>query len=114
LGKWLLKKGYAYTMQATVVIPYPGTALFEECKKSGLLKTLDWQDYDMKKPVMKTIYPEDKALGLAQSMYKVSYNPEFILRKIFSLRGMDDFRYWMRASKKVLGHMFDFKRRSRN
>jgi len=31
LGRWLLKKGYAYTMQATVVIPYPGTPLFEDC-----------------------------------------------------------------------------------
>jgi len=29
LGRWLLRKGYAYTMQATIVIPYPGSPLFE-------------------------------------------------------------------------------------
>ncbi|MFH0738938.1 MAG: radical SAM protein, partial [Candidatus Omnitrophota bacterium] len=53
LGEWLLRKGYAYTMQATVVIPYPGTVLFEECKNSDLLNTLDWDAYDMKQPVMR-------------------------------------------------------------
>jgi len=110
LGSWLLKKGYAYTMQATVVIPYPGTPLFSECKDRGWLKTLDWQDYDMKSPVMKVSFPENKIKELAQGMYKVSFQPEFIFRKLFSLEDADDFKYWLRAARKVLGHIFDFKR----
>jgi len=110
LGSWLLKKGYAYTMQATVVIPYPGTPLFSECKDKGWLKTLDWQDYDMKSPVMKVGFPEEKIKELAQGMYKVSFQPEFIFRKLFSLKDPDDLKYWLRASRKVLGHIFDFKR----
>ncbi|MEW6101082.1 MAG: radical SAM protein, partial [Candidatus Omnitrophota bacterium] len=54
LGKWLLKKGLAFTMQATVVIPYPGSPLFRECKQEGSLLTLDWDDYDMKQAVMRS------------------------------------------------------------
>jgi radical SAM superfamily enzyme YgiQ (UPF0313 family) len=110
LGRWLLNKGYAYTMQATVVIPYPGTPLFEECKRKGLLKSLDWDDYDMKEPVMKTPIPSEKLMGLVQGMYKVSFQPEFILRRLFSFKDFDDLRYSFRAAKKVFGHIFDFGR----
>ncbi|PIP20963.1 MAG: B12-binding domain-containing radical SAM protein [Candidatus Omnitrophica bacterium CG23_combo_of_CG06-09_8_20_14_all_40_11] len=110
LGRQLLKKGYAYTMQATVAIPYPGTPLFEECKQKNLLKTFDWDGYDMKSPVMKTRIENNKLMGLVQGMYKASFQPEFILRKIFSLRDLDDLNYYLRAAKKVAGHIFDFKK----
>lgn len=109
LGKWLLTKGYAYTMQATVVIPYPGSSLFEECKQNGWLKSLDWDDYDMKSPVMKSPIPDKELLGLVQGMYKVSLNPEFALRKLFSIKDLDDLKYYLRAAKKVGGHLFDFR-----
>jgi len=110
LGSLLLKKGYAYTMQATLVIPYPGTALFEECKTKGWLKTLDWDNYDMKQPVMQTAIPDDKIMELVQGMYKISFQPKFILRKLFSLKDFDDIKYSLRASKKVWGHILDFRK----
>lgn len=109
LGRWLLRKGYAYTAQATVVIPYPGTILFEECKQKGLLKTLDWDIYDMKQPIIQAQINDNKIRELTQGMYKISFHPEFILRKFFSLKDANDFKYVLRAAKKVLGHIFDFK-----
>ncbi|MCM8770289.1 MAG: B12-binding domain-containing radical SAM protein [Candidatus Omnitrophica bacterium] len=108
LGKWLLQKGYAHTMQATVVIPYPGSPLFEECASKKLLKTLNWEDYDMKHLVMRTEVPEEKIMSLVQSMYKVSFSPEFVIRKLLSLRDKEDLKYSIRAAKKVMGHIFDF------
>ena len=108
LGKWLLKKGFAYTMQATVVTCYPGTPLFEECKEKALLTTLDWSRYDMKEPIMKIDFPKEKLMGLVQGMYSVSFNPEFIWRKLISIRELDDIRYFLRAGSKVMGHLFDF------
>ena len=113
LGKWLLKKGYAYTMQATLVIPYPGSPLFEECKQRGELKTFDWDRYDMKEPVMSSAIPDDKIRGLIQGMYKVSFSPEFALRKLFSFRDKDDLRYSVRAARRVFGHVLDFSCKSR-
>jgi len=110
LGRWLLKKGYAYTMQATVVIPYPGSGLFKECKENGQLKTLDWDKYDMKEPVMKAQIPETKIMDLVQEMYRISFQPEFILRRLLSIRDIDDIRYGLRAARKVTGHIFDFKK----
>lgn len=111
LGKWLLKKGYAYTMQATVVIPYPGTPLFQECKEKGWLDTLNWDDYDMKHPVMRTPIHDEKMMQLVQGMYRVSFQPEFILRKLFSLKDADDLKYYLRVLRKVSGHIFDFTKR---
>lgn len=111
LGKWLLKKGYAYSMQATIVIPYPGSGLFKECKENGWLKSLDWDDYDMKRPVMHTPIPEDKLMQLVRKMYKVSFEPGFILRKMLSVKDIDDLKYSLRAAKQVAGHVFDFKAR---
>ena len=111
MGKFLLKKDYAYTMQSTVVVPYPGTPLFEECKDKGLLYSTDWEDYDMKSPLMKTEFSKEKLLTLVQSLYSVSYSPEFIARKILSIRDIDDVKYFGRAFMKVAGHIFDFRKK---
>lgn len=105
LGKWLLKKDYAYTMQATVVIPYPGTPLFKECKENNQLQGLDWPDYDMRNPVMKLSFSPDKLFSLVRSMYSVSFHPEFIFRKIISIRKIDDIKYFWRAFLKIIGHI---------
>ncbi|MBU1926091.1 MAG: radical SAM protein, partial [Candidatus Omnitrophica bacterium] len=108
LASWLLKKDYAYTMQSTIVIPYPGTPLFEECKENDLLCSTDWEYYDMKKPVMKLQFEPEKLMRLVQSLYSVSYSPEFIARKILSIREFDDVKYFGMAFLKVAGHIFDF------
>ncbi|MCU0666121.1 MAG: radical SAM protein [Candidatus Omnitrophica bacterium] len=110
LGKYLLKKGYAHTMQATIVIPYPGTELFRCCCEEKLLHTLDWNDYDMKHPVMKTNIPDKKIAQLVRGMYNISFDSEFLLRKLSSVKDFDDFRYYLRAARKIFGHLFDFRR----
>jgi radical SAM superfamily enzyme YgiQ (UPF0313 family) len=114
LGTWLLKKGYAYTMQATVVIPYPSAPLFMECQQKGLLTTFNWDDYDMKQSVMKLPFSHAQLMNLVKGMYRVSFQPEFIMRKAISLKDKDDVRYALRAGKKVMGHILDFsKKKSR-
>jgi radical SAM superfamily enzyme YgiQ (UPF0313 family) len=112
LGQWLLKKGLAYTMQATVVIPYPGSPLFGECREKGWLKSLDWNDYDMKRTVMANQMEEERLMHLVQGMYRVTFNPEFMLRKLLSLRDIDDLKYQLRGIQKVMGHIFDFRHRN--
>lgn len=105
----LMRKGYASTLQATIVIPYPGTPLFEECKQKEWLKTLDWERYDMREPVMKTPVGDKKLKEAVQSLYKVAFHPEFIARKIINVRSLEDVRFLGRAALKVGGHILDFK-----
>jgi radical SAM superfamily enzyme YgiQ (UPF0313 family) len=113
LGRWLLRKGIAYTVQATVVIPYPGSKLFEECKASSELSTEDWDNYDMKKPVMKTVFDENQMSKLVRGIYSVAYNPEFILRRAMSVRDIYDILYFVKGFKKASAHIFDFRKNKR-
>jgi radical SAM superfamily enzyme YgiQ (UPF0313 family) len=108
LGRNLLIKNYAYTMQATLVIPYPGTPLFDECLQNGWLLTDDWERFDMREPVMKSPIDGDTLMKLVQGLYSVSFNPEFLLRKLISVKDIGDLKYFLRAGKKVFGHIFDF------
>ncbi len=108
LGRWLLKKGYAYTVQATVVIPYPGSRLFEECKKQGNLSTSDWSRYDMKEPVMNLSFSAEKLFKLVQGIYSTAFSPEFMIRRILSVKDWEDLRYFSRGAKRIMGHIFDF------
>lgn len=109
LGKHLMKKGYADTLQATIVIPYPGTPLFTECRENEWLLTNDWDRYDMREAIMKTPVSGDAIQQAVQSVYKVVFNHEFIYRKVIGIRSVDDVRFIARAVRKVFGHVQDFK-----
>lgn len=109
LSKSLLLNGYAKTMQATIVIPYPGTELFKQCKENGWLTTENWEDYDMRKAIMKTNVGEEKIKKWIQKLYNLSFTPRFLTHKILSIRDLDDIKYYLRAFKKVVcGHLKDF------
>jgi radical SAM superfamily enzyme YgiQ (UPF0313 family) len=110
LGSFLLRKGYAYTVQATVVIPYPGSPLFEECRRNGWLNTEDWSRFDMKEPVMRVPMKDEELLGLVREIYKVGFNPQFILNKVLNIKDLDDLKYFTRAGGKIVGHIMDFKK----
>jgi len=108
LGRQILIKGWAHTLQATVLVPYPGTPLYRECKENGWLLTENYEDYDQRMPVMRTPMGSKKITEAVQSVYKVSFNPEFLTRRIFGIRSWDDVRFLFRAAGKVMGHLMDF------
>lgn len=108
LGRMLLIKGYAKTLQATVCIPYPGTPLYEECRKKDWLQTTDYAEFDMRRPVMKTTVGNERIMQAVQDVYKVAFNPEFLWRRITGIRSWDDVKFIGRAAGKVIGHLTDF------
>ena len=107
-AKEIFRNGWADTLQATIVIPYPGTGLFAECKEKGLLKTEDWDRYDMREPVMKSPLSDLEIKELTQRLYKSFANHKYVLKKLASVRTLDDVRYMLRAAKSVVGHLKDF------
>lgn len=106
--KWLIKKGHAKTWQVTIVIPYPGTPLFDMAKMNGWLRTEDWERYDMREPILKAGMKEQEVLEIVQNLYKVALDPEFILRKVAMIRSLDDIKFMARGAKNMLGHIKDF------
>jgi radical SAM superfamily enzyme YgiQ (UPF0313 family) len=109
VAKKLFSNGYLDTLQATIVVPYPGTPLFSEAKKKGWLTTENWDDYDMKQSVWKSPVSNEDVMKYTQDLYKTALKPKFILRKMVSIRTIDDIKYMARAGKKVFSHLSDFR-----
>jgi len=108
LAKCLFEKGYVDTLQATILIPYPGTPLFAECKKNKWLLTENWDDFDQRMPVMKSPLTDNDIKQLTQELYKSFMTPKFIFRKIAGVRNFNDIKFLLRAAGKVIGHLTDF------
>ena len=109
LTRWLFKEGYIDSLQATIVIPYPGTALFKEAEEKGWLKTKDWDQYDMKEPVLITEMPDQEVLDLVKSLYKSIFSFGFVFRKLKQgLSSPDIFSYYWRLFLKFFSKLKDF------
>jgi radical SAM superfamily enzyme YgiQ (UPF0313 family) len=108
LAKYFFERGWAKTLQVTVVMPYPGTKLFEQAKKEGWLKTVNWDDYDMKKPVMNTPLPEEDVELMARKIYQLFFTPRYIANRVLTIRSLEDIQFILRGVKKVIGHVKDF------
>jgi len=107
----LFKEGLADTLQATIVIPYPGTPLFNEAKRKGWLKTLNWDRYDMREPVLKTEMSDEEIKGLVQDLYKSILTPQFFWRKAReALADWEVFKYYLRMALKFPSKLLDFKK----
>ncbi|MCP4626498.1 MAG: radical SAM protein [bacterium] len=101
-------QGTINTLQATIVIPYPGTPLFEEARKKGWLLTEDWERYDMRESVWKSPVGTREVMAFTQDLYKAALNPSFLMRKLINIRSLDDIAFLQRAGRKVVGHLMDF------
>lgn len=108
LSRTLLSQGNADMLQATMVVPYPGTPLYTEAEANGWLRTTDWDRYDMGTPVLESPITDEELNKLTQGLYRAFLSPRFIARTLFSTRSLDDVRFLGRAGKAVIGHLKDF------
>ncbi len=108
LARKCFHKGYVDTLQATIVIPYPGTPLWKECKEKGWLLTTNYEDYDMRKQIMKSTLTDSEMLQLTRELYSVFLTPTYIIRKISSVRNWSDVKYYFMALRRYFGHLSDF------
>ena len=108
----LFDKGWANSMQATLLMPYPGTRLFKDCDEQGLLRTKDWSLYTMNQPVIKCPMTDGQVLGCIRRAYKAAATPKYVLRKIITIRTKDDFRFLWRGLRFWAGHLKDFSTRA--
>jgi len=110
LARTLLRKGYAYTLQVTMLIPYPGTPLFRELDAADLLATREWADYDMRTLVMKAGVPEEVIKGAVRQVYRAFLHPETLVRRLASTRDpVEDLKFYWRGFLSVAGHLRDFR-----
>lgn len=116
VAKRMFKKGYVDTMQATIVIPYPGTPLYKECIQNDwlLVDPANYEAFDMRGPVMKIPFSHERLMELTQELYSSFFTPQYILRKVLSVRNYDDVKFLVYSAWKILGHLLDFDKKQTN
>ncbi|MDI6784005.1 MAG: radical SAM protein [bacterium] len=107
----LYKTRFGDSLQASVIMPYPGTPLFKEAEQKGWLR-LDpkaYNRYDMTEPVLQTKIDTEK---WCKKMWKVYYEPKFMLKSLVTIRTLDDMKLLFRAARSLLGHLRDYHKES--
>jgi anaerobic magnesium-protoporphyrin IX monomethyl ester cyclase len=111
VAKMLMQKGWANTLQSTVVIPYPGTKLYAEALKNGWFRVdpTDYERFDMKEPVMSTPdMTSEEVMQLCDEIYRVFLSPRYIVKQLVRIRSLRDANYSVKGALKVMGHVKDF------
>ncbi len=111
LARYLMVNGYAHMLQATVVMPYPGTPLFDLCQRNGWIRfePTDYERYDMTEPAcVLTDMTEEEVVQMAGQFYKLYMHPKFLMHQLKHLRSLEDLDYATRGARAVWGHLKDF------
>ena len=113
LARVLMSKGWAVTLQSTIVTPYPGTKLYNEALENDWFRVdpKDYDRFDMTETVLKTpdMEPEE-VMRICDEIYKVFLSPKYVFRNLLRVRSLREMRYSVRGLVKVLGHIKDFAR----
>lgn len=111
LAKRLMEDGYADTLQSTLLMPYPGSKLYEMALEKGWLRYSpeEWERWDMSEPVLKggDMSPEE-VKRLCDETYRLFLSPKYVLRRLLSIRSFGDLKFAFRGTRKILGHIRDF------
>ncbi len=111
LAKKLMQKGFADILQATILVPYPGTPLWQEAKeKDGFLfDPEEYERYDMTEPVLETA--DGNALAAADicgRIYTVYLTPEYLFRRLRRISSWKELMFHIQGARSVFGHLNDF------
>ena len=115
LAKRLMTAGLVDIHQSTVIMPYPGTPLYEEAVNEGWLR-FDKTDYEklaMDQPALKNMeMTPDEVQGLCKNNYKIYLTPSYVWHHLKSrVRSWEDIKYSIEGFTSVIGHMKDFSRK---
>ena len=115
LAKSLMIKGLVDIHQSTVVMPYPGTPLYEEAAREGWLRfeKTDYEKLAMDQPALKNIEMQPEEIqGLCKMNYRIYLDPRYMLQHAKSrIKSWEDVVYTFEGFTSVIGHMKDFSRR---
>lgn len=108
LARKIFRDGLADTIQATRIIPYPGTPLFRQCLKNNWLLSKNWDDYDMRQSIIKSPISSQRQEKLIRSLFRSVLTPKFLIRKVLSIRSPTDVQFLAGYAFKYLQKIRDF------
>ncbi|MGD9130315.1 MAG: radical SAM protein [Candidatus Bathyarchaeota archaeon] len=89
--------------QFAIVVPHPGTELYELCLEKGWLKYKTWEDFDCRSPLIETdtLSIKDPMEYRTRAYRKFYIRPSFILRTSLKLWNPKEARRIIKSAKSV-------------
>ncbi|RJP28112.1 MAG: radical SAM protein [Candidatus Omnitrophota bacterium] len=107
----LLNKGHIEMLQSTLLVPYPGTALFNDGLANGWFRFdhREYERYGMQEAVFKTMDISSEELKvLCRKTYGLFFSPPYILKKIINKDFIGNLNYFIKGAVAMAGHSIDF------
>jgi DNA-binding LytR/AlgR family response regulator len=95
------------SLQASVVIPYPGTPLYQKAIREGwfIIDPHDYDRFDQSQPVLRT---EIDTTAWCRKMWAIMKHPAFLFRSALTLRSRADLRLAWNGLRSLRGHLHDY------
>lgn len=105
----LYKPSFGDCMQASIVIPYPGSPLWHSAVKNGWFQVdpRDYDRFDMSEPILKTRIDQEYWV---KKLWKLHLHPWFLLRSLVTLRSLDQLNLAWRGMVSLWGHVTDYRK----
>ncbi|HID26439.1 MAG TPA: radical SAM protein [Methanosarcinales archaeon] len=103
----LYKTSFGDCLQSSVIIPYPGTPLYEEGVRKDwfVIDPKDYEKYDMSMPVLKSYI---NPFEWCDKMWSIHKESKFILRSLLTMRSFYDLKLAYTGFKSIDAHTKDF------
>ncbi|MBT3278824.1 MAG: radical SAM protein [Phycisphaerales bacterium] len=88
-----------------ITTPYPGTGLYDWAEREGLLRSQDWDEYDLSHMVMElpTVMAEEVEAFYRKAYRTYYFRPRMILRRLWKLRSPRELFQAVRGALAILG-----------
>jgi len=108
------KKLRPESAQFAVVIPHPGTDLYEICQREGWLKYSSWEDFSACNSLIETseLSRADVERARIRAYRKFYFRPGYVLRTALKIRSWNDFRAVVKSAKSIGDRISFFSRSS--
>lgn len=95
------------SLQASVVIPYPGTPLYQKAIREGwfVIDPHDYDRFDQSQPVLRT---EIDTTAWCRKMWAIMKHPAFLIRSALTVRSRSDLRLAWNGLRSLRGHLHDY------
>lgn len=105
----LYKTHFGDSLQSSIIVPYPGTPLYDYARKNNLFtsEAKDFQNYDMSHNILKTNIDVAK---WCRKMWKIHLRPLFMLKSLLTIRRLEDIKLAFTGVISLLGHLRDYER----
>ncbi|MCE5300015.1 MAG: radical SAM protein [Spirochaetia bacterium] len=103
----LYKTHFGDSLQASIIMPYPGTPLYREAENNGWLtdEAKDYEKMDMEHDILKSNYDNAR---WCKKMWNIHKNPLFLMKSLLTLRDKRDWALAVRGVKSLVGHTKDY------